>query len=174
MRKVALTHHLPHEHDRCVRVGSKLVCRRCFVLYPVAFAFMFAALAGAGWSASLDPLLLLVLPAPVAIEYVAEQVGGLSYNARRQQLLTLLAAPALGTGLARHIRTPFTKWFVAMVLLHGGICALAHVVASSRRGRREQSERQLIAASDPVLTGFESAEAFRSYLDDVSSRSSAH
>ena len=93
----ALSHHLPHEHDRCVVIGRRHVCRRCLVLYPVAFAVMFLTLGSIGWPERLDPVLLLLLPVPVAMEYIAEQLGAVRYHARRQVLLTMIAAPALGT-----------------------------------------------------------------------------
>ena len=162
---VALSHHLPHEHDRCVVIGTRHVCRRCLILYPVAFTVMFLALGSIGWPESLDPVLLLMLPAPVAIEYVAEQLGGLRYDTRRQVLLTMVAAPALGTGLARHIVSPFGTWFMVMIGVHGGACGAAHLLASYRRERDEQQRRNSEAEADPVLDGFDSAEEFRSYLD---------
>lgn len=164
--EIALSHHLAHDHDRCVVIGRRHVCRRCLILYPVAFAVMFLTLGSVGWPASLDPVLLLILPIPVAVEYIAEQLGTVRYDAHRQVLLTVVAAPALGTGLARHIVTPFDTWFVVMVGVHGGACGVAHLVASSRKGRAEQRSRIDEAEADPVLEGFESAEEFRRYLDD--------
>ncbi len=146
-------------------IGTRHVCRRCLVLYPIAFAVMFLTLGSSGWPKGLDPVLLLILPVPVAIEYIAEQLGGLRYDARRQMLFTMVAAPALGTGLARHIVTPFEFWFVAMVGVHGGACGVAHLFASSRKARAEQRLRISEAESDPVLEGFGSAEEFRRYLD---------
>ena len=163
--EIALSHHLPHEHDRCVVIGNHRVCRRCVVLYPIAFAVMFLPLGSVGWPESFDPILLLILPVPVAIEYIAEQLGGLRYNARRQVLLTMVAAPALGTGLARHIVSPFETWFVVMVGVHGGACGVAHLIASARKERAEQRSRIFDAEADPVLEGFESAEEFRRYID---------
>jgi hypothetical protein len=162
---VALSHHLPHEHDRCVLIGRRHVCRRCLVLYPIAFAVMFLTLAGFGWPKSLDPVLFVGLPLLVAAEFIAEKLGLARYVARRQIAFTALAAPALGTGLARHIRSPFDGWFVAMVLGYGGACALAHAVASSRESRADHAVRVSTEEADPVLDGFSSAEEFRRYLD---------
>lgn len=162
---LALSHHLAHEHDRCVMIGRRYVCRRCLVLYPLAFAVMFLALGSIGWPESFDRFLFLVLPAPVAVEYIAEQLGFLRYQARRQQVLTVIAAPALGTGLARHIVSPFATWFVVMVAVHGGACALAHMVASSRREIAEHASRVAEEEADPVLEGFATAEEFRRYLE---------
>lgn len=146
-------------------VGARPVCRRCLVLYPIAFAVMFLTLAGVGWSESLDPVLFLLLPFAVAAEFVAEKLGFIRYGARRQVVCTAIAAPALGTGFARHIQTPFDGWFVAMVLGYGGACALAHVAASWRETRRDRAARVAVEEADPVLGGFASAEEFRRYLD---------
>ncbi len=165
LASIALSHHLPHEHDRCVVIGSRHVCRRCLVLHPMAFAVMFLTLAGFGWSRSIDPMLFLVLPFPVAAEFIAEKLGFAIHAARRQVVFTAIAAPALGTGLARHVRSPFDGWFVAMVLAYGGACALAHVVAVSRATRHDVAQRVAAEEADPVLNGFASAEEFRLYLD---------
>ncbi len=162
--EIALSHHLPHEHDRCVAIAGRHVCRRCLVLYPLAFAVMFLALGGTTWPERLDPALLLGLPIPVTVEFVGEKLGLLRYRARRQVFLTAVAAPALGTGLAQHIVSPFPKWFVAMVLVHGGVCGLAHVLASSRTERAERAQRLKLEEADPILDGFADADAFRAYL----------
>ncbi len=126
---------------------------------------MFLTLGSIGWPQALDPVLLLLLPAPVAVEYIAEQLGPLAYNARRQQVLTALAAPALGTGLARHIVTPFPTWFVLMVGIHGGACVVAHMVASARREMAARETRLRTEEADPILDGFASADEFRRYLE---------
>lgn len=162
--EIALSHHLPHEHDRCVVIAGRHVCRRCLVLYPLAFAVMFLALGGTTWPERLDPALLLGLPIPVTVEFVGEKLGLLRYSARRQVLFTAIAAPALGTGLGQHILSPFPKWFLIMVLVHGGTCALAHVVASSRVDRAERAQRLATEEADPILDGFADADAFRAYL----------
>ena len=173
MGDIALSHHLAHEHDRCVVIANRHVCRRCLVLYPVAFVVMFLALGGITWSEQLDPLLLLGLPIPVTMEFVGEKLGLLRYSAPRQITLTLIAAPALGTGLAQHVLSPFPKWFDVMVLVHGGVCALAHVVSSSRQDRAARAARLATEEADPVLDGFADADAFRNYLATTAARTNA-
>lgn len=140
------------------------------MLYPVAFAVMFVALGGRTWSERLDPLLLLGLPIPVTLEFIGEKLAFLRYRARRQMVLTAIAAPALGAGLAQHVLSPFPKWFVVMVLAHGGVCALVHVVASSRLDRAQRAARLTIEEDDPILGGFADADEFRAYLTRTAAR----
>jgi hypothetical protein len=122
-----LSHHRPDEYDRCFKIGSRHVCRRCAVLYPVAFAVAAASLAGLHWPAAWDKSLLMLLPLPVTLEFLLERFGGLSYRAGRQMLLTLIAAPALGRGFARYLLHPDDRLFWKMVLLFGGSALFALV-----------------------------------------------
>jgi hypothetical protein len=127
---VLLSHHHPAQYDRCLRVGGCYVCRRCAVLYPAAFAVAALSRAGWHWPASWDPLLLFVLPLPVTLELVLERLGRARYRPLRQMALTLLAAPALGRGLARYLARPGDPYFWSMVLLFGGACLLALITSS--------------------------------------------
>jgi hypothetical protein len=122
---VLLSHHAPAQLHRCMRVGGRYVCRRCAVLYPIAFAAMALSLAGWHWPAAWDRLLLFLLPLPVTIELVLERWARLPYRPRRQMLLTLVAAPALGRGLARYLAHPGDPLFWSMVLMFGGTCLLS-------------------------------------------------
>jgi hypothetical protein len=134
MNALLLSHHPPSQYDRCVRVGRHYVCRRCAVLYPLAFAVAVASLAGAHWPAAWDRVLLYLLPLPVTLEFIIERFGGLRYHAARQMVLTLLAAPALGRGFARYVAHPTDRLFWTMVVLFGG-CALLALVLSAGRTR---------------------------------------
>jgi hypothetical protein len=120
-----LSHHPPDEYDRCFQIKGRHICRRCAVLYPVAFAVAAASLAGAHWPAGWDRTLLFLLPLPVTLEFLLERFGALRYRPRRQLLLTLLAAPALGRGFARYLIAPGDRLFWTMVLLFGGSCLFA-------------------------------------------------
>lgn len=120
-----LSHHRPDEYDRCFQLRGRYICRRCAVLYPVAFAVAVASLAGLHWPAAWDKSLLFFLPLPVTLELVVERFGGIRYHAARQMLLTLIAAPALGRGFALYLRNPGDRLFWSMVLLFGGSCLFA-------------------------------------------------
>lgn len=127
-----LSHHPPSQYDRCFRVGGHHVCRRCAVLYPVAFASTALSLAGWFWPAAWDGKLLWLLPLPVTLELMFERFGSLRYRPGRQMLFTLLAAPALGRGFARYLRHPGDHLFWGMVALFGGASLLA-LLATRRR-----------------------------------------
>jgi hypothetical protein len=132
MNALLLAHHPPSQYDRCIRIGRHHVCRRCAVLYPLAFAVAIASLFGAHWPGTWDRTLLFLLPLPVTLEFVIERFGGMRYRAGRQLVLTLLAAPALGRGFARYALHPTDRLFWGMVLLFGGSALLA-LLATRRR-----------------------------------------
>jgi hypothetical protein len=130
-----LSHHFPEQYDRCVTIGSTHVCRRCLVLYPLAFAVMFLSLGGVHWSSSLDGVLLVLLPAPAAIEFVAEQLGLVRYQPLRQMLVTIVLAVGLGRGFAIYLREPGSLLFWGVVLGYGAVCVAALVWRIRREPR---------------------------------------
>lgn len=119
---VWLSHHQPDQHDRCVRIAGRPVCRRCLVLYPLAFVVAGLSLATVGWPDRLDPWLLVLLPLPAVVEFCGEQSGRLLYSGRRQVLVTIPLAFALGQGFARYIQNPADGLFWAMLAVYGGLC----------------------------------------------------
>jgi len=125
MNALLLSHHPPSQYDRCIRIGRHHVCRRCAVLYPLAFAVAIASLFGLHWPEAWDRTLLYLLPLPVTLEFGVERFGGIRYRAGRQIALTLLAAPALGRGFARNWAHPGDRLFWGMVLLFGGSALFA-------------------------------------------------
>jgi hypothetical protein len=130
-----LAHHPPARYERCLQLGRHHVCRRCAVLYPIAFAVAAASLAGWGWPAAWDRTLLMLLPLPVTFELVLERFGSLRYRPWRQIALTLVAAPALGRGFARYLLHPGDRLFWTMALLYGGTCLLV-LYATRGQGTR--------------------------------------
>ena len=84
-----IAHHYPEDYDRCVLIGRTHVCRRCAVLYPVAFLTLGLALAGVRWTTSLDAWLLVLLPLPAVVEFVAEHLGWIAPHPRLQIVLTV-------------------------------------------------------------------------------------
>lgn len=138
MNALLLSHHPPSQHDRCFRIGRRHVCRRCAVLYPLAFVVAIASLFGLHWPEAWDRTLLFLLPLPVTLEFVIERLGGIRYHAGRQLAVTLLAAPALGRGLARYWAHPNDRLFWGMVLLFGGSALFALMFG---RSDADQSSR---------------------------------
>jgi hypothetical protein len=135
MFALLLSHHPPSQYDRCIRIGRTHVCRRCAVLYPLAFAVTIASLLGAHWPEAWDRTLLYLLPLPVTLEFVIERFGGIRYRAGRQMVLTLLAAPALGRGFARYVANPTDRLFWTMVLLFGGGALLSLLLSRGAAGQ---------------------------------------
>ena len=127
-----LAHHYPEDYDRCVVVGRTHVCRRCLVLYPIAFVVMGLALADVRWPTSLDAVLLIVLPIPAVVEFVLEHFGVVRYQPVRQMLLTVPLALALGVGFARYLDHQGDLLFWGVVVGYGGICGVAAVIGARR------------------------------------------
>jgi hypothetical protein len=98
------------------------------------FAFVGLTLAGLRWPTSADPLLLVLLPVPVVTEWWLEQLQVVAYSATRQVTLSLLAAPAVGVGLARYLETPSDRLFWYVVAAYAVVCAVPAVI----RWRRDQ------------------------------------
>jgi hypothetical protein len=117
-----LSHHQPDQFDRCVRIAGRPVCRRCLVLYPLAFVVAGVSFAASPWPDRFEPWLLALLPLPAVIEFCGEQSGRLAYARRRQIVVTVPLAVALGLGFARYIDDPTDLAFWAMVLVYGGAC----------------------------------------------------
>lgn len=115
-----LSHHHPDQYGRCVVVAGRRVCRRCIVLYPLAFAVLAVSLLS--WPTALDPWVMALLPLPAVVEWWLEHLGRVAYAPGRQVATTVLLAVALGRGLARYLEDPADPWFWAMVLVYGGAC----------------------------------------------------
>ena len=158
------SHHWPEQHDRCAVVGGRLVCRRCLVLYPVAFAVVILATLGVAWPENFDSAALLLLPIPVVADFIAEQVGVIRYSARRQVVTTALGAIALGRGFGRYFDHTSDGLFWSMAGVYGGLCALAAVGRHVRERRIERSAAEAAMLNDPVAVGFSTRDEFVAYM----------
>jgi len=136
-----LAHHHPNRYDRCVRVGRHHVCRRCAVLYPLAFGVMLLTISRR-FPLALDAALLVILPLPAVAEYLGEALGRLRHVPRRQALLTTGLALGLGRGFARYLRDPSDLLFWGVVASYGGLCLAATLV----QWHRERSGIPALAA----------------------------
>jgi len=128
-----LAHHYPEDYGRCVRIGRSHVCRRCLVLYPVAFVVMVAT---AGWepSTTVDVLLVAGLPLPGVVEFVAEHLGAVRYSPPRQVVVTVALGAGLGRGLARYLADRADPPFWSVVIGYGVVCG--RELRGSSRSRR--------------------------------------
>lgn len=133
IRPLWLSHHHEDQIDRCAVIGGHRVCRRCVWFWPAVAAWTVAALAGARWPDAADPLLLAVLPIPVVAEWWLEQLDVVGYAPVRQVLLSLLAAPAVGVGLARYLESPGDALFWTVVGLYALVCVAPVVIRWRRR-----------------------------------------
>ena len=132
-RNMWLAHHWPdHYGQRCVRLGSRHVCRRCAALYPLGF--LVAVLSAAGyppWPPSLDPAAIWLLSIPATVAFVGEAVGAFSYNPRWQVGTTLLAAVGFGRALGYELLDRWSSEFWQPIAVFGGIWFLASVFAAT-------------------------------------------
>jgi hypothetical protein len=135
-----LAHHDPGDYGRCVLIGRTRVCRRCLVLYPVAFVVLGLAQAGLRWPSSLDPVLLLLLPVPAVVEFVLEHVGAMGYRPVVQAVVTTLLAAALGVGFQRYLDRHTDPLFWGTVVVYGGVCFAALVVGMRRSAKAKNLE----------------------------------
>ena len=126
-----LSHHDPSGYDRCVLVAGRHVCRRCLVLYPLAFVVLIAAQA-TGWSGPSEALALVVLPLPAVAEFVLEHRGVLRYNPGRQILVTIPLAVALGAGFDRYLDRPGDVLFWSVVVGYTGVCLWSALAGKGR------------------------------------------
>src|ERR1700676_2364789 len=127
-----LSHHQPDHLDRCATVRGHKVCRRCLELWPLAFVALALALAGVRWPRADDGLLLVILPLPAVVEFVLAPPGRLSYRPRRQALLTVPLAAALGVGFERYLHHPGDTVWWTVAVVYGAVCAGAAFAAQRR------------------------------------------
>jgi hypothetical protein len=161
---LALSHHWPDQHDRCIKVGERHICRRCAVLYPITIAVLLLGLAGVRWPITVDHVLLFLLPFPLVVDYVAEHIGAITYNARRQIITTAIAAPALGTAFVRYVAHESDPLFWQVVGIYAATCFVAFLISQKRAKVAEQTASEEAQAVDPLIQGFEDREAFLAYL----------
>jgi hypothetical protein len=133
---VWIAHHHAGHHDRCWRAGDTLVCRRCTLLWPLAFVVMAAVLAGDWWPVGADPWLLVLLPMPGVVEFLLEHAGAVRYQARRQLLLTVPVAVAIGRLFARYLDDRGDGVFWAVVWGYAVVMFAATVLGNRRGGAR--------------------------------------
>ena len=68
-----LSHHWPHDLDRCIDVRGFKVCRRCAVLYPLGLLSALVLGAVGSWPDAVDRWLVWLLPLPAFVDFVGER-----------------------------------------------------------------------------------------------------
>jgi len=134
-----LSHHWPSDYDRCSVIGGMHICRRCLVLYPVAFVSAVALSIGDWWTRDLDAVVLWLFPLPGVIEFVVDNLKLVAYSPRRQMLLTAPGAFAAGVGYVRYLDDTFDTLVWSVVGVYTFICVLAAVAGWMRKGTQPPS-----------------------------------
>ncbi len=129
-----LSHHWPEDYDRCVRLGRTHVCRRCLVLYPLALVVLVASLAGWWLPSWADTWVLVLLPLPAVIDFVAEHLGWVRPSPPRLVAVTVPLGVALGQGFALYVDQPTSPLFWGVVLGYSAVC-IAALLTGRRRSR---------------------------------------
>ena len=130
-----LAHHGPDHLERCTVVAGRHVCRRCLVLYPTALlTAVLAAVLAPGTPGTLAVALMWLLPVPAVVDWTLEHLGAVAWSPRRQVVVTLVAAPALGIALAAHADRPFTHTAVLPMAFWTLVCVTAAMAGAERRG----------------------------------------
>jgi predicted outer membrane lipoprotein len=148
-RNLWLAHHWPSQyHDRCFRLGSRPVCRRCAALYPLGFLVALVSAAGlAPWPAGIDPWPIWILSIPATVAYVGEAVGWFRYHVRWQVGTTLAAALAFGRALGYELVDRWHPWFWEPIAVFGAIWLTATVIALRKRGDHGRDQMVAMASS---------------------------
>lgn len=122
-RQMWLAHHWPKDYsDRCVRIGSRHICRRCAALYPLGFVVAFLAALGLPlWPETWDPAAIWILCIPATVAFVGEAIGLFRYSARWQVAAMLITALAFGRGLGYELVSRWSAEFWQPVAVFGGL-----------------------------------------------------
>lgn len=128
-----LSHHPPEHSDRCVRVGRWHVCRRCLLLWPLAYALITVQVVLRAPAAHpFDLLIPLLLLAPV-LEFLEVHSGWRRYSPGRTWVLTPLLALVVARLLYRTMAIPWDPATWAVILVAGLPCAWAAWRFAGRR-----------------------------------------
>lgn len=128
-----LSHHWPGDYDRCAVVGGLHVCRRCLVLYPLAFVTGIAISIGSWWPHRIDVWVLWLFPLPGVIEFVLDNLRLIRYSPVRQMVLSAGGAVAAGVGYVRYLdhTTDSLAWSVLAV--YTAVCLAGAVLGGLLR-----------------------------------------
>lgn len=127
-----LSHHWPHDFDRCIEVRGRKVCRRCSVLYPVGILSAVVLAHVATWPSSIDLWLVVLLPFPAFVEMVGEHAGW--WRPSPSRLIAFAVVQGIGCGrlYVRYLHDHADP--VPFVVIFGyGFALIAAVLLSARR-----------------------------------------
>ncbi len=138
-----LAHHWPEEYpERCVRLGSRHVCRRCAALYPMGVLVALVSAAGSPpWPESIDPWPIWLLSIPATIAYSGEALGLFAYNAKVQVATMLVAAVAFGRALGYEFEQRWSMEFWGPIVVFGGFWFFITMAGRAREQARAAAAR---------------------------------
>ena len=128
-----LSHHRPHEYDRCFSLGGIHLCARCLGVYPVMFAVIALQLALRTPKALALDWLALLLPLPALVDWARGRFNPRSGTNPMRLATGILLGAALGRTLYQHMRQPGHP--LAMAQLGGLLVAAAMIEVISRPWR---------------------------------------
>lgn len=130
-----LAHHWPDQYDRCVVVAGRHVCRRCLVMYPVAFVVAALSVGGLQLASPWSQLALVVLPLPALVEFVGEHRRAWGHRPGRQAAFAGLQGLGMGVGFGRYLEDPADPWFWAVGITYSAVALVAALTAPRPTGR---------------------------------------
>ena len=88
---------------------------------------------GSWWDHALDPWVLWLFPLPGGIEFVLDNLGRISYSARRQVVLSAAGALAAGVGYVRYLDHRADPLVWSVVGVYTAACLAGAVLGGLRR-----------------------------------------
>ena len=128
-----LSHHWPEAYDRCTVVGGMHICRRCLVLYPLAFVAGVAISIGSWWPHHLDAWVLWLFPLPGVIEFVLDNLGRITYSPVRQMVLSAAGAVAAGLGYVRYLDHSTDPLVWSVVAAYTSACLAGAIIGGLQK-----------------------------------------
>jgi len=130
-------HHWPHRYDRCTTIAGRHVCRRCLWFYCAAFATLFLAYVGlTPWPTSWDIAMVWLLSIPATMDFVGGELERLTYDPRRQVVVSTILGVAVGRGFFLELNDRWSWTFWGPVLVYGSLwLAVALYAFWKRKGQ---------------------------------------
>ncbi|MBN1336769.1 MAG: hypothetical protein JXB39_12495 [Deltaproteobacteria bacterium] len=132
-----LAHHGEEDLDRCVRIGTWAICRRCWALWPATGLVLGLLVVLRAPEESTWDVVIPMLLFPPVLEFVGVHVGRWTYRPARVWALSPLLALALARLLYRFARNPFDPWSTLLLATSGAACGWA--VLRFQAVRREEA-----------------------------------
>ena len=115
--KFSISHHHPHQYNRCYRLGKLHVCARCLGLYPILITLIILQFY-VTVPQKYENIIIFILPLPAIIDWASNFI----FDLKGFNWLRTLTGFLLGIGLSRliwlHIKNPFNKISLKALFLY--------------------------------------------------------